>query len=281
MQKLKLFLSRLGKNLKFSIINPDTFKEVFSFNSNLIRVFSLTLILLLATMLLFISFLGGFDSFFRSIEMSAERDQLESQSEQLNELYSKMESQEKYINNIKNILNNETQNGLASDTSNIKLIEVDISAMVLKQTASEKALSKKVKDDMSTGFSEVNKAIVYFGSPAVGFVSQDFNVKNHPGVDVVTEKDQVVKSCLAGTVVYAGFTRKDGHIVIVEHQEGYISIYKHNKRVLKKIGAKVQLGDPISIVGNTGENSDGPHLHFELWHDQKAVNPEEYLSFKH
>jgi murein DD-endopeptidase MepM/ murein hydrolase activator NlpD len=51
--------------------------------------------------------------------------------------------------------------------------------------------------------------------------------------------------------------------------------------VLKKIGAKVQLGDPISIVGNTGENSDGPHLHFELWHDQKAVNPEEYLSFKH
>jgi murein DD-endopeptidase MepM/ murein hydrolase activator NlpD len=271
----------LGKNLRFSITNPDTFKEVLSFNSNLIRVFSLIVILLLAIILISIFFLGGFESFFRSMEMSKERNQLQNQSEQLNELYSKVESQEKYVENIKNILNNETQIGLTSDTSNINLIEVDISAMDSKQTASEKALSKKVKDDISTSFLTGNKAIVYFGSPAVGFVSKDFNLKNHLGVDILTEKGQVIKSCLAGTVVYAGFTRKDRHIVIIEHQDGYISIYKNNKHVLKNIGAKVQLGDPISIVGNTIENSDGPHLHFELWHDQKALNPKEYMSFKH
>ena len=58
-------------------------------------------------------------------------------------------------------------------------------------------------------------------------------------------------------------------------------MYKHNQRVMKKAGSKVQIGDPIAIVGNTGENTDGPHLHFELWIDQQAVDPEDYLNFTH
>jgi murein DD-endopeptidase MepM/ murein hydrolase activator NlpD len=281
MQKLKSFLSRLSKNLKFSITNPATFKEVFSFNSNLVRVFSLGFIVLLSTALLSIFLSGGFDSLFNREEASIKRSQLEEQSEKLDELYSKIESQENYINNIKSILNAEVQHTLTSDTLIIDLIDVDVSGMDSEQTVAEQSLSKQIKEDMSTGLSGQNKSIIYFGNPVTGVVSQEFDAKSHPGIDVITEKEQVIKSCLAGTVVYVGFTRKDGNVVIVEHQDGYISIYKHNKRVLKKIGAKLQLGDPISIVGNTGENSDGPHLHFELWHDQKAINPQDYMSFKH
>lgn len=280
MKKLKSLFSRLRKNLKFSVTNPESFNEVLSFNSNGVRVISLVIILLLITSLTSIYFVGGFSTIFSEGGVSIEREQLEGQSEKLDDLYSKMESQESYIKNIKSILNGEKQVSLTADTIVNVLKGVDISGMESKQTEAELALAKKIKDDMSTGLTDVNKAIVYFGNPVVGVISQEFNAKNHPGIDVVTEKDHAVKACLAGTVVYAGFTRKDGHIVIIEHQDGYISIYKHNKRVLKKIGAKVQLGDPISIVGNTGENSDGPHLHFELWHDQKAVNPIEYMSFK-
>lgn len=279
MQKVKSFFYKLRKNLKFSVTNPDNFNELLSFNSNGIRVISLVLILLLLTSLLSIYFVGGFNSVFNNEDISIERNELESQSEKIDALYSKINSQGSYINNIKRILNGEDQDGSAIDTTN-KLYEVDVTGMESKETDVEKLLSKKVKDDMSTGLVDVNKAIVYFGNPVEGFVSQDFSTKSHPGIDIVTVKDQVVKSCLAGTVVYAGFTRKDGHIVIIEHQDGYISIYKHNKRVLKKIGTKVQLGDPVAIVGNTGENSDGPHLHFELWHDQSPVNPIEYMSFK-
>lgn len=280
MQKIKSFFSRLRKNLKFSVTNPDNFTEILSFNSNGIRVLSLVLILLLLTSLTSIYFVGGFDSVFKNEDVSIERNELESQSEKIDELYSKIDSQESYINNIKRILNGEDTDGLSSDTTN-KLTEVDIVGMDSKETDVEKALAKKIKDDMSTGLSEVNKAIVYFGNPVVGVISQEFKAGIHPGVDIVTEKDQVVMACLAGTVIYSGFTRKDGYIVFIEHQDGYISIYKHNKRVLKKVGTKVQLGDPIAIVGNTGENSDGPHLHFELWHDQSPVNPIEYMSFKH
>ena len=88
-----------------------------------------------------------------------------------------------------------------------------------------------------------------------------------------------MKSCLSGTVIYSGYTRKDGYILIIDHGNDYTSIYKHNRKALKKIGDKVQLGDPIAIVGSTGQNSDGPHLHFELWYKQVPVNPEEYLQF--
>lgn len=279
MQRLKTFFRKLRQNLKFSVTNPDSFNEVWTFYSNGIRVISLVLILLIISSVVSVYLTGGFDRVFSDDNISIEREQLENQSAKINELYSKLESQDSYVNNIKSILNGETQEGLTSDTIVSDEVVVDVSQMNEELTEEEKELAKKVKDDMSTGLANVNESIVYFGSPVVGVVSQEFDGKKHPGIDVVTEKDMAVKACLSGTVIYAGYTQKDGHIVIIEHQNKYISIYKHNKRVLKKIGAKVQLGDPISIVGNTGENSDGPHLHFELWHDQSPVNPSEYMSF--
>jgi murein DD-endopeptidase MepM/ murein hydrolase activator NlpD len=96
---------------------------------------------------------------------------------------------------------------------------------------------------------------------------------------VVTEKNETIKACLSGTVLYAGFTRQDGYIVILDHGNGYSSVYKHARKALKKTGDRVQIGDPVAIVGNTGENTNGPHLHFELWYNQAPVNPEDYITF--
>ena len=113
----------------------------------------------------------------------------------------------------------------------------------------------------------------------MGVVSQKFNSENHFGIDVVTKKNEVVKACLAGTIIYAGYTHKDGYIILIEHKNDVVSVYRHNQRVLKKTGATVKLGDPIAIVGNTGENTDGPHLHFELWQNQVPVNPSDFIRF--
>ena len=123
------------------------------------------------------------------------------------------------------------------------------------------------------------ESIKFFGSPVLGEISQEFKAPNHPGIDVVTTKNETVKACLGGTVIYSGYTRKDGHILIIAHPGDYVSVYKHNKTLLKKVGRKVQLGDPIAIVGNTGENTNGPHLHFELWYQQTPVNPADYMKF--
>ena len=67
---------------------------------------------------------------------------------------------------------------------------------------------------------------------------------------------------------------------MLEHKNDVVSVYRHNQRILKKTGEKVKIGDPIAIMGNTGENTDGPHLHFELWNNQIPVNPEDYINFK-
>ena len=84
---------------------------------------------------------------------------------------------------------------------------------------------------------------------------------------------------MEGTIILTGWIQTEGNIIIVQHKGDLISIYKHCSAVLKPRGSIVQTGDPIGIVGNTGENSSGPHLHFELWKRGIAINPEDYISF--
>ena len=104
--------------------------------------------------------------------------------------------------------------------------------------------------------------------------------KGHFGIDVVTQPDAAVKACLAGTVVMNSWTTDAGHVLQVQHANGLTSSYKHNSVLLKKTGDRVKAGEAIAIVGNTGETSTGPHLHFELWHNGEAVDPNAYMVFK-
>jgi murein DD-endopeptidase MepM/ murein hydrolase activator NlpD len=223
---------------------------------------------------LFSSFFGGLSSKDESIE----RKKLETQREEIEDLTRQIENQERYVNAIKLILSGEVP--VSSDLDSLYEHGDDLfDSISEQQTKSEIELADKVEDDIRMTKENDEISLTYFSSPVVGVVSQKFDKKRHQGIDVVTKKDEAVKACLAGTVIYAGYTRKDGYIVILDHSNGFISVYKHNKTVLKKMGDKVRLGDPVSIVGNTGENTDGPHLHFELWFKQSPVNPADYIKF--
>ena len=72
---------------------------------------------------------------------------------------------------------------------------------------------------------------------------------------------------------------KTGYTIIVKHPNDVISIYKHCSKVFVKTGETVERGEVIAEVGNSGELTNGPHLHFELWIHGKAVDPEEYINF--
>jgi len=269
----------LRRNLKFSVSNPQNFREVWSFNSNGVRVLSLLLLFFLAFSFALAYFLGF--SLFSSEAKSIEREQLEAQTLKIDSLTEQIQAQEDYILVIRKIVSGEIPINTSFDSIPKKLNEVDLSKIETKETKEEESISKKVKNDLLTkNDSQSDSKITYFASPVVGVISQSFDRKSHPGIDVVTEKDKVVNACLSGTVVYSGFTRKDGYLIVIDHGNKFLSVYKHNKRVLKKIDTKVQLGDPIAIVGDTGENSDGPHLHFELWLDQQPVDPIKYMNFK-
>lgn len=120
----------------------------------------------------------------------------------------------------------------------------------------------------------------FFYSPIAGFVSDQYDVKNgHLGVDVVAKVNEPIKCIADGTVIFSSWTQDSGYVIMVQHRGNLISSYKHNAQLLKKVGTFVNGGEIISIVGNSGELTNGPHLHFELWYNGNSLNPEEFVTF--
>lgn len=121
--------------------------------------------------------------------------------------------------------------------------------------------------------------LVFF-TPVKGFITESYSLADdHYGVDVVTKKDETIKTTLDGTIIFTGFSAEDGNIVQVQHSNNLISIYKHCSSILKLTGDRVKSGEPIAVVGNSGERSHGPHLHFELWFNGSPINPQEFVAF--
>ena len=120
----------------------------------------------------------------------------------------------------------------------------------------------------------------FFYSPITGFVSDQYDVKNgHMGVDVVAKANEPIKCIADGTVIFSSWTQDSGYVIVVQHRGNLISTYKHNAQLLKKVGTFVNGGEIIAIVGNSGELTNGPHLHFELWYNGNSLNPEEFVTF--
>lgn len=121
---------------------------------------------------------------------------------------------------------------------------------------------------------------MYFYSPLRGAITNSFTPENgHFGVDVVANTNDPILSILDGMVVFAGWTSEAGYVIILQHRNNIISGYKHNSFLLKKIGDRVRAGEPIGIIGNTGEYTTGPHLHFEMWQNGIPMNPTDYIIF--
>ena len=122
---------------------------------------------------------------------------------------------------------------------------------------------------------------IFFFPPLQGIVTSKFDRRqDHFGIDVVSQADAAVKACLNGTVTLASWTTDAGHVLHVQHANDLVSIYKHNSVLLKKVGDKVKAGEAVAIVGDSGELTTGPHLHFELWLNGEAVDPEAYMVFQ-
>lgn len=121
---------------------------------------------------------------------------------------------------------------------------------------------------------------MHFFPPVKGLVTNSFNsAANHYGTDIVAVSNEIVKSTLDGTVIMATWTLETGWVIQIQHENNLISVYKHNAELLKRVGDFVKVGEPIAVIGNSGELTTGPHLHFELWYNGMALNPEDYISF--
>ena len=119
-----------------------------------------------------------------------------------------------------------------------------------------------------------------FFTPLVGIVSSHFDPAiGHFGIDIVSNKEDAIKSTLDGVIVFSNWTLETGYVLGIQHEHNLFSVYKHNSTLLKGQGDFVKAGQPIAIVGETGEYTTGPHLHFELWYNGTPVNPADFMIF--
>ena len=121
---------------------------------------------------------------------------------------------------------------------------------------------------------------LYFFPPVKGEITSGFDPESgHLGTDIATGPDRVVSAIADGTVIMADWTVETGNVIQIQHDDNLVSVYKHNAKLLQKQGNRVKAGDAIAIVGNSGELTSGPHLHFELWYKGTPMNPEQYILF--
>ena len=194
-----------------------------------------------------------------------------------------LSKQKLYLENLQKILNGDIHSELMSIGSAVATLptQEDLKASptmqsLREQVEKEEALSITGGD--MPGISSLSDAVLY--TPLRGMVTSSFDLSSgHYGVDVVSPKEEAVKSIMEGTVVLASWTFDTGYVIQIQHSNDLISVYKHNAVLLKKAGDRVEGGEAIAIVGESGELSDGPHLHFELWSGGKPVDPESYLVF--
>tara|TARA_B100001758_G_C18408522_1_gene613933 strand:- start:2173 stop:3051 length:879 start_codon:yes stop_codon:yes gene_type:complete len=186
-----------------------------------------------------------------------------------------------YLQNINNIISGKEPVIYSEDSFLDKISEEK--KITFGKSIEDSLLRIKVEaEDKSSIFIKkgVSHEFLMFFPPLEGLVSDDFNANtSHFGVDLVAKEKTRISSVLDGTVVVSHWTAETGYVIVVQHKNDYLSQYKHNSVLLKKVGDFVVAGEHIAIIGNSGELSSGPHLHFELWHKGVPVNPKDYISF--
>jgi murein DD-endopeptidase MepM/ murein hydrolase activator NlpD len=196
------------------------------------------------------------------------------------------EDKDLFISNFKRVFNGDTSTNFVDPAESLKGQNKPVKPVSsVKLESSDSQFRKDFEQSelalitlTSPKYRELRET--FFFTPITGFVSDRYDVKKgHYGVDIVAKTNEPVKCIADGTIVMASWTQDAGHVIAIQHRGNLISVYKHNAELLKKVGSFVNAGEIISIVGNSGEMTDGPHLHFELWFNGNSLNPEEFVTF--
>ena len=287
-QAKKRLYSRLINKYRLVIVNVDTFEEKASLTltpMNVITVFG-SVIIFLVTLTIYIIAFTPLREFIPGYPDGTTRKQYHLNVMKADSLQKELDLKNLYIENLRKILLGQVpvdSIGMKPDTTikknelNMDISEDDsaLRAEVEQETRYNISPSQRV-----TKRQDENMSSIFFFSPLKGIISEKYNpVQSHFGIDIVAPSNEPIKAALDGTVLFSSWTSDTGYVIGIQHENNLVSIYKHNSALLKKTGMYVKAGEVIAIVGNTGEMTSGPHLHFELWHNGKPVNPQDYMVF--
>ncbi len=187
-----------------------------------------------------------------------------------------------YFKNFRSMLAGETQ---AADTVIHPLAKIDKEKLLLTATNQDSLFKEELaaeKANPNLGNNTMQGITnLLFTCPIHGLVTNKHDLNSrHFGVDIVSKLHARISATLDGTIIYAGWTTDTGYVIYIQHEQNLVSVYRHNAELLKVQGDKVRAGEAIATMGNTGKETTGPHLHFEIWLNGLSINPEEFIKFQ-
>jgi len=283
---------RLRDKYRLIILNEDTFEEKLSFRLSRLNVFVITGMLAIV-LIFFTTYIIAFTTLREYIPGymagNVQRDLYELQF-RADSIEEALHSKDLFIQNLKHVIAGEdlptsTQSVSMPDSATGKKYVAITNARSSADSVLRSEFDKQNQfnlrvSDKQAAAKNITLTHLRFFTPLRGIVTNNFNpTQQHFGIDIASEKNEAVKAAYDGTVIFSEWTAETGYVIAIQHPGNIITIYKHNSVLLRKQGAFVRAGESIAIVGESGEFTSGPHVHFELWINGKAVNPADYIVF--
>lgn len=280
----KKLQTKLLHKYRLVVLNEDTFEERFAVKLTRLNVFSLSslaaIILIILTTLLIV--LTPLREYIPGYSSAALQKQALNLSYKTDSLIKAINMNDLYIKSIKSALSGEVSSVVINKDSIFKAAQADTDVFELIPSAADSILREKVsREDKYNLFKTAisSKDFVFF-PPVNGPLSAGFDSKEkHYAVDIVTPINTPEKSTSDGRVIFTSWTSEAGYVIIIDHGDELISVYKHNSSLTKSQGEIVKSREVIAISGGSGELSTGPHLHFELWSNGVPLNPANFMDF--
>ncbi|MCC7245447.1 MAG: M23 family metallopeptidase [Saprospiraceae bacterium] len=296
-------MEKLRDKYRLVVMNDETFEEVTSLKLTPLSVYVALSSLIVGTAILVTlliiwtplkRYIPGYGDFSRDSEISA-------LTSKVANLEDEIQAHRKYNENFRKILTGDlediTQDAVekqqrgsvdSSDITAVNQEDIDripedeqLRTAVARGTFTSDPQSNAARNNGTVFTTETPLEKISFIPPVTGDMTAPFDLKkSHFGVDIAAPKNTAIKTATNGVVISAGYTVETGYSIAIQHPHNVVTIYKHNSVLLKKEGETVKPGEAIAIIGNTGEATTGPHLHFEIWYKGRAINPADYINFK-
>lgn len=280
------YLRRLRGKFRLVIMNDETLEEKASFNLRPFKVFVATgiIIISLITITTFLIAFTGLREYIPGYADLKTKRHVYNMVLKTDSLEKEIESRNLYIENIKNVINGTLPNvDTSKQNENSKKYDT---IHHLNRSKEDEELRKQIETQdqysLTEGGTSIRNSIksFLFFPPLKGTITNRFDaITKHYAIDIVSNPNEAIKATLDGTVIFANFTSETGYVIGIQHSNNLFSLYKHNSALLKKAGDFVKAGDVVAIIGNSGELSQGPHLHFELWFNGTPLDPIQFIAF--
>ena len=270
---------------KVIVSDEETFEEIISLKTDNFQLFLLAflytiLVIIFSTTIIFFTqvreYVPGYpstDLLLAAAKITVKADSLERELALNDQFFSAIES-------VLRGDSKETAQRLQEDS----LIQNDFKNAKIVATIPQDSILRAYVDNEDKFNLTRNQLLIdskNYYSPVKGVVTDGFDIEsNHFAVDVSVDIGTPVKAILAGTVLFSEWSVETGHVILLDHGENLISVYKHNSKILKSQNENVKAGEVIAFSGEEGVLSSGPHLHFEIWKNGLPIDPETILSFE-